>query len=159
MENILEAYRRAVEIDPTSIGALVNLGTVYFNGRSGARPSFTITVPSKWMARMRWLILISAICMMSAATGQKRWNITRPALEVHPSYADAHYNIALLYQSINQPLKAVQHWKAYLKLDASSEWSAIARRELEKLRASTILHGARPKRVTDAPSRFSPASG
>src|SRR6185437_1247189 len=63
------------------------------------------------------------------------------ALEVHPSYADAHYNIALLYQAINQPLKAVQHWKAYLKLDASSEWSAIARRELEKLRASTILHG------------------
>ena len=31
-------------------------------------------------------------------------------------------------------MKAVHHWRAYLKLDPSSEWSGIARRELDKLR-------------------------
>ncbi|MDQ2945692.1 MAG: hypothetical protein M3Y27_07090, partial [Acidobacteriota bacterium] len=53
-----------------------------------------------------------------------------------------HYNIALLCQSINQSMKAVQHWKAYLKLDPSSEWAGIARRELGKLRDSTVVQGS-----------------
>ena len=159
MENILEAYRRAVEIDPTSIGALVNLGTVYFNGRLWREAE---------LYYHRAIEVDGAYALAHFNLGNlydergdrpKALEHYQAALEIHPSYADAHYNIALLYQSINQPLKAVQHWKAYLKLDASSEWSAIARRELEKLRATTILHGARPKRVTDAPSRFSPASG
>jgi tetratricopeptide (TPR) repeat protein len=63
------------------------------------------------------------------------------ALGLHPDYADANYNVALLYQSIGQPLKAVRHWKLYLKLDPNSSWAAIARRELAKLKASTIVRG------------------
>jgi hypothetical protein len=35
----------------------------------------------------------------------------------------------------------VQHWKKYLKLDPASTWADIARRELEKLRQSTIVRG------------------
>jgi tetratricopeptide (TPR) repeat protein len=65
------------------------------------------------------------------------------ALRISPNYADAHYNLALLYQGSNQPMKAVRHWTAYLKLDPSSHWSAIARRELAKLRETTILPGMR----------------
>jgi tetratricopeptide (TPR) repeat protein len=63
------------------------------------------------------------------------------ALRIHPSYADAHYNVALLYQSTGQPLKAVRHWKFYLKLDPNSSWSTIARRELAKIKDSTIVRG------------------
>jgi len=65
------------------------------------------------------------------------------ALRLNPNYADAHYNIALLYQCVNQPLKAVRHWKSYLRLDPGSAWTAIARRELGKLRDSTIVPGAK----------------
>ncbi len=32
-EEVIAAYQKAAEIDPTSAGALVNLGTVYFNAR------------------------------------------------------------------------------------------------------------------------------
>jgi tetratricopeptide (TPR) repeat protein len=63
------------------------------------------------------------------------------ALRIHAGYADAHYNVALLYQSMGQPLKAVRHWKLYLKLDGNSSWAAIARRELARLKASTIVPG------------------
>jgi tetratricopeptide (TPR) repeat protein len=65
------------------------------------------------------------------------------ALKAHPNYADAHYNLALLFQASGQTLKAVRHWKMYLKLDPASEWAIIARRELDKLRESTIVRGAR----------------
>jgi tetratricopeptide (TPR) repeat protein len=66
------------------------------------------------------------------------------AVRLNPTYADAHYNLALLYQAVGHVMEAVRHWKIYLKLDPGSSWGAIARRELEKLRKSTVLHGARP---------------
>jgi tetratricopeptide (TPR) repeat protein len=65
------------------------------------------------------------------------------ALQIHPTYADAHYNVALLYQSLGKTMEAVRHWKAYLKIDPNSSWAAIAKRELGKLRDSTIVRGNR----------------
>jgi hypothetical protein len=35
-------------------------------------------------------------------------------------------------------LKAVHHWKAYLKLDSASQWADIARKQLERLRQTMI---------------------
>ena len=61
------------------------------------------------------------------------------ALRLHPTYADAHYNIALLYQAGGQILRAVRHWKAYLKLDPMSPWASIARRELNRLYSQTVV--------------------
>jgi hypothetical protein len=34
-------------------------------------------------------------------------------------------------------------WRAYLKLDPTSTWAQIARRELNKLEAMTVVHGTR----------------
>ena len=63
------------------------------------------------------------------------------ALRLHPNYADAHYNVALLYQSLRDILGAMRHWRAFLKLDSASTWGQIARRELSKLEAATIVQG------------------
>jgi tetratricopeptide (TPR) repeat protein len=72
------------------------------------------------------------------------------ALRLDANYADAHYNVALLYQSSGQLMRAVRHWKAYLKLDPSSTWAAIARQELDKLRHATLIQGS--KRVNEQAS-------
>jgi len=141
IEDIIEAYRRASEIDPGSAGALVNLGTVYFNARD-------------WREAERNYLKALDVDPEYALAHFNLGNLYderghrvealkhyQAALHIHPNYADAHYNIALLYQSTEQPLKAVRHWKLYLKLDPHSTWSSIARRELEKLKASTIVHG------------------
>jgi tetratricopeptide (TPR) repeat protein len=61
------------------------------------------------------------------------------ALRLDATYADAHYNLALLYQTGGEVMKALQQWSAYLKLDPGSSWAGIARRELHKLRAATIV--------------------
>jgi tetratricopeptide (TPR) repeat protein len=66
------------------------------------------------------------------------------ALRLQPNYADAHYNIALLYQGLGDVLDAMRHWRAYLKLDSTSTWAHIARRELWKLEAKTVVPGSRP---------------
>lgn len=141
MEEIIEAYNKAAEIDPGSAGALVNLGTVYFNARDWReaerhyRKALEVD-PEYALAHFNLGNLFDERGDRSTALSHYQ-----AALRIHPNYADAHYNVALLYQSSGQPLKAVRHWKLYLKLDPSSSWAAIARRELEKLKDSTIVRG------------------
>lgn len=141
MEEIIFAYQKAAELDPTSAGALVNLGTVYFNARSWReaerqyRKALEID-PEYALAHFNLANLFD-----ERNDRPKALFHYQAALRIHSNYADAHYNIALLYQATNQPLKAVRHWKAYLKMDPNSSWADIARRELDKLRASTILRG------------------
>jgi tetratricopeptide (TPR) repeat protein len=143
MKHIIEAYQKAAEIDRTSAGALVNLGTVYFNARDWRQAE---------RHYRRALEVDPEYALAHYNLGNlfdERGNRTEAlshylaALQIHPSYADAHYNVALLYQGMGQPLKAVRHWKLYLKLDPSSSWAAIARRELDKLKDSTIVRGPR----------------
>ena len=43
----------------------------------------------------------------------------KTALQLAPTYADAHYNLALAYEKIREPRKALKHWQAYVKLDTS----------------------------------------
>jgi tetratricopeptide (TPR) repeat protein len=143
MEKIVEAYQQAADIDPGSAGALVNLGTVYFNARDlreaerHYRRALEVD-PEYALAHFNLGNLFDERGDRAVALSHYQ-----SALRVHPNYADAHYNVALLYQSTGQPLKAVRHWKLYLKLDPNSSWAAIARRELTKLKESTIVHGSR----------------
>jgi tetratricopeptide (TPR) repeat protein len=141
MAEIVNAYERAVELDPASAGALVNLGTVYFNARAMREAERhyrrALEVDADYaLAHFNLGNLFDEKGDRAMAMGHYI-----EALRVHPNYADAHYNIALLYQAMGQNLKAVRHWKAYLQVDPSSSWASIARRELGKLRDSTIVRG------------------
>ena len=144
VQEVIAAYQKAAEIDPTSAGALVNLGTVYFNARDWRRAEQyyrkAVEVdPEYALAHFNLGNLYDERGDRAAALQHYQ-----AAIRIHPRYADAHYNIALLYQAMGQPLKAVHHWKAYLTMDPSSAWAAIARREFAKIKEATIHR--RPER-------------
>lgn len=143
VDHVVEAYRKAIDLDPQSAGALVNLGTVYFNARKWAEAE-------TFYSRALEIDPDYALAHFDLANlYDERGDRIRAlahyeaALRISPNYADAHYNVALLYQGSNQPLKAVQHWSTYLRLDPASHWAGIARRELAKLRASALVQGSR----------------
>ncbi|MDX2151263.1 MAG: tetratricopeptide repeat protein [Bryobacteraceae bacterium] len=140
-EEVVAAYKHAIENDPHSAGALVNLGTVHFNSRAfkeaeGCYKRALEVDPNYPLAHFN-------LGNLYDEKGDRRRALAHylAALELNPQYADAHYNIALLYQMSGQTLRAVRHWRVYLKLDPSSSWAVIARRELDKLRAATIVRG------------------
>ena len=140
-EEVIAAYLKAAEIDPSSAGALVNLGTLYFNARSWkeAETYYRRAVevdPEYALAHFNLGNLYDERGDRPAAL-----NHYLAAIRIHPRYADAHYNIALLYQAMGQPLKAVRHWKSYLSMDPGSAWAAIARRELGRIKETAILRG------------------
>ena len=142
-EEIAAAYRKAIELDPRTAGALVNLGTLYFNARKWAEAERNYKQaleidPDYALAHFDLGNLYDELGDQRRALEQYQ-----EALRVSPAYADAHYNVALLYQGTNQTMKAVRHWNEYLKLDPASQWATIARRELTKLRQAAVVEGSR----------------
>ena len=139
IEEVIEMYKYAIMLDPESTGALVNLGTVYFNARDmdNAEHYYRRAIdcdPTYALAHFN-------IGNLFDEKGQRDKALEHylAALNLNPRYADAHYNLALLYQSTGETLKAIQHWKTYLKIDPASSWAIIARRELEKIRDSMMV--------------------
>ena len=140
---IIEAYEKAAALDPQSAGAEVNLGTVFFNGHAWAdaeehyKKALEID-PNYALAHFNLGNLYD-----EQGDQEEALLHYREALRLHPNYADAHYNMALLHQSRRDVMGALRHWRAYLKLDPTSTWAQIARRELSKLQAATVVHGTR----------------
>jgi tetratricopeptide (TPR) repeat protein len=143
-EQIIDAYTKASQLDPQSAGALVNLGTVFFNGHAWAdaeaqyKKALEID-PNYALAHFNLGNLYDERGDSSNALEHYQ-----AALRLHPGYEDVHYNLALLYQGMHDVMSAVRHWRAFLKLDSRSTWAQIARRELAKLEAQTVVPGSRP---------------
>jgi tetratricopeptide (TPR) repeat protein len=55
------------------------------------------------------------------------------ALQLAPTYADAHYNLALAYEKMREPRKALRHWQSYVKLDSTGPWSTHARTQIKRI--------------------------
>jgi tetratricopeptide (TPR) repeat protein len=122
----------------------VNLGTIHFNAKQFARAE---------SCYRRALEADATYALAHFNIGNlydERGDYDRAlrhyleAVRLSPQYADAHYNLALLHQGAGHVMDAVRHWKLYLKLDPASSWSAIARRELDKLRRSTVVRNTPP---------------
>lgn len=139
--DIVAVYEHALSLDAGCTGALVNLGTIYFNWRKLDRAETYYqraleSDPDYALARFNLGNLYDELGRREQALEQYHL-----ALKANPQYSDAHYNLALLYQNLGATMEAVRHWNAYLKLDPSSSWAAIARRELAKLKEAAIVGG------------------
>lgn len=146
IEEVIAAYERASELDPTAAGALVNLGTIYFHGHAWAdaeeQYKKALEIDQSYpLAHFNLGNLYDERGDYPNALFHYK-----AAVRLFPNYADAHYNLALLHQNAGEMMDAVRHWRAYLKLDGTSTWSHIARRELARIEAMTVVEGSKPHR-------------
>jgi tetratricopeptide (TPR) repeat protein len=134
----VDAYRKALELNPVAAGALVNLGTICYRQRKFAEAEryyrdAVAADPDYPLAQFN----LGNLYDEQGRAGEAFAHYRR-ALQLSPGYADAHFNIALLCERTGDALKAVHHWKTYLKLDHSGQWAEIARRQLARLREAVI---------------------
>ena len=122
-EEIIAAYQKAAELDPNSAGALVNLGTVFFNGHAwgDAEQHYKKALEIDPRYALAHFNLGNLYDEQNDPTNALEHY--HEALRLHASYADAHYNLALLYQGL---------------------------RELKKLEATTVVVGGKLRLVTKA---------
>lgn len=127
----IEAYRRALELDPGFADAHCNLGTLLYNlGRrdeAGAcfREALELA-PAHPEAHFNLANVLEEVGRdESALAHYKR------ALEADPFFADARLNLALLFDKLGLRRTAREHWRRYLQLEPQGGWAETARRRLE----------------------------
>jgi tetratricopeptide (TPR) repeat protein len=126
----IEAYRRALELDPTLADAHCNLGTAHYNrgDRDAARAGYEAALeqyPSHREANFNLANLLEEAGRREAAIHHYK-----RAVAADPCFADAHLNLALLYEKIGIPRRGREHWRRYLQLAPDGTWAEIARQRM-----------------------------
>src|SRR5205823_14076188 len=129
----IAAYERVLELDPEHAAAHINLGTLYYNRQDykAAEEHYRRAVKID----SRYALAHFDLGNVLDETGRVAEAIQTylAALQLAPTYADAHYNLALAYEKIKEPRKALKHWQAYVKLDATGPWSVHARTQIKRI--------------------------
>ena len=129
----IAAYHRVLELAPNHAAAHINLGTLYYN-----RQEFALAERHYRQAidaDSRYALAYFDLGNVLDETGRVHEAVAtyKTALMLAPTYADAHYNIALAYEKLREPRKALKHWQAYIKLDTSGPWSVHARSQIKRI--------------------------
>jgi tetratricopeptide (TPR) repeat protein len=126
-------YEHILEIAPSHAPACINLGTIHYNQRrfaiaetlyrraTEADPEYSLAFFDLGNALDELQRLPEAIAAYETA------------LKLSPNYADAHYNLALAWERSGERRKALLHWKAYLRTDATGPWADHARNQVHKI--------------------------
>jgi tetratricopeptide (TPR) repeat protein len=129
----IAAYHRVLELAPNHAAAHINLGTLYYN-----RQEFGLAerhYREAIAADSRYALAYFDLGNVLDETGRVHEAVQtyKTALQLAPTYADAHYNVALAYEKLREPRKALKHWQAYVKLDTSGPWSVHARSQIKRI--------------------------
>jgi len=129
----MAAYRAVLELDPEHAAAHINLGTLYYNRQDFAlsEKHYRAAVAADPRYALAHFDLGNVLDETARVTEAIQSYNT--ALQLAPTYADAHYNLALACEKVGEPRKALKHWRAYIKLDASGPWATHARAQIKRI--------------------------
>jgi tetratricopeptide (TPR) repeat protein len=127
----IDAYTKALELEPTFTSAAVNLGNLYFTKREfDQAEKFYLQAYQQTPNNQKILFNLGNL-YDEIGEYSKSIKFFKKALEIDPFYADAHFNIALVYEKLGLLAKAKSHWQMYLKIDSTGEAAKIAREHLK----------------------------
>ena len=138
-EEAIEAYRRALELDPGHAATHINLGTLYYNRQDYAQAERHYRKAVEVDPRYALAYFDLGNVLDETGRVDEAVRAYRSALSLAPTYADAHYNLALAYEKLRQPRRALDHWRAYVRLDSSGPWATHARSQMRKILAGDAL--------------------
>ncbi len=135
----IAVYVKVLDMDPMHAAAHINLGTLYYNRQDYALAEKHYR--SAIQIDPRYALAYFDLGNVLDETGRVEEAIKtyKTAIQLAPTYADAHYNIALAYEKIREPRKALQHWRAYVKLDTTGPWTVHAKHQIQRILQSDSL--------------------
>jgi tetratricopeptide (TPR) repeat protein len=126
-EAAASAYRRALEMDPGLVAALINLANLHYAGdrlpEAQALYERAIRIEAGFFEAHFNLgnIHHDLGCYREAAA------CYRDALALNPGYPDAHFYLAVTLEKMGQSNDARPHWRQYQQLAPDGEWVDLAR--------------------------------
>ena len=129
----IAAYRKVLDLDPGHAAAYINLGTLYYNRQDYAKAESHYRRAVE--VDPRYALAYFDLGNVLDETGRvaDAINAYKTALQLAPTYADAHYNLALAYEKARQSRAALQHWRAYVRLDGSGPWATHAKHQIRRI--------------------------
>ena len=121
------AYRRALEIDPYLVPALINLANIHY-----ARDE----IAEAQALYERAIALEGDLFEAHFNLGNIFHDLGRyveaqacyrDALALNPTFADAHFYLAVTLEKNGQSQEARRHWRAYQQLAPNGEWVHLAK--------------------------------
>jgi tetratricopeptide (TPR) repeat protein len=128
--NLVEAaaaYRKALELDPYLVAALINLANIHY-GRdelAEAQALYERAIglePDFFEAHFNLGNIYHDLGRFPEAQA-----CYRESLRLNPQYADAHFYIAVTFEKMGLSPDARPHWRAYQQLAPNGEWVELAR--------------------------------
>ena len=126
-EQASTVYRRALEIDPYLVPALINLANIHYSrdeiAEAQALYERAIALePDVFEAHFNLGNIFHDLGRYREAQA-----CYRDALKLNPAYADAHFYLAVTLEKNGQSQEARTHWRAYQQLAPNGEWLELAR--------------------------------
>lgn len=126
-EKALRIYRRALEVDPYLVPALINLANIHYarDEIAEAQALYERGIalePDVFESHFNLGNVLHDLGQYAAAQ-----MCYRDALRLNPSYADAHFYLAVTLEKNGQSRDARTHWRAYQQLAPKGEWVALAK--------------------------------
>jgi tetratricopeptide (TPR) repeat protein len=121
------AYRRALEIDPYLVPALINLANIHYarDEIAEAQALYERAIALEgdvFEAHFNLGNILHDLGRYGEA--QLKY---REALALNPTFADAHFYLAVTLEKNGQSQEARPHWRAYQQLAPNGEWVHLAR--------------------------------
>jgi tetratricopeptide (TPR) repeat protein len=126
-EEALAGYRRALELDPDLVPAIINLANIHYsrNEIAEAQALYERAIalePEVFEAHFNLGNIFHDLARYTEARA-----CYRDALQLNPTYADAHFYLAVTLEKNGQSQEARLHWKAYQELAPNGEWVHLAK--------------------------------
>lgn len=123
----MDAYRRALALDPSMTAALVNLANVHY-GRDQIVEAEALY--EKALA-LEPTCFEAHFNLANVYHDSGRYELAarryQQALAIDATYADAHFYFAVTLEKLGRSAEARPHWIAYQKLAPEGEWVELAR--------------------------------
>jgi tetratricopeptide (TPR) repeat protein len=126
----IDAYDRALRVDPTKVEAMLNCGTLHYEDGNFEKAAdyFERALslqPDNALAHFNLGSVLEEVGDADVARQH-----LRQAVRLDPNYPDAHYNLAYVCERLGAFAEAREHWQAYVKLDPAGPWCSYARQRL-----------------------------
>jgi tetratricopeptide (TPR) repeat protein len=126
-EEAATAYRKALELDPYLVAALINLANIHYSRdelcEAQALYERAIGLESDFFeAHFNLGNIYHDLGHFPQAHA-----CYREALRLNPFYADAHFYLAVTFEKMGLSQEARPHWRSYQQLAPQGEWVELAR--------------------------------